>query len=325
MSRSQSASRSHYKKESMLNSSPVQVGIDVSKPLIDCFIINKTFSLPNSPAGFRRLCRLLPPHSHVVLEATGGYERALVAHLQAAGIAVCVVNPRQVRDFARAQGRLAKTDSLDARVLADFGAAMAPKPTAKPDPSRRALSELCSLREQLVAIRTQLINHREHLQDSVTKRAVRASLAPIERQIKALEVAIANKIQNDPFIQSQFLTLSAHYGIGKLTAATLLAHLPELGSASRGQIAALAGLAPFNHDSGSLRGQRHIRGGRHKVRKALYLASLTVIRNGSLKAFYLRLRSNGKPPKVALIATARKLLILLNSSLKSLPLPSSVK
>jgi len=301
----------------MLNSSPIQVGIDVSKPILDCFILNKTHPLPNSPAGFRRLCRLLPAGSRVVLEATGGYERALVAHLQAAGIAVSVVNPRQVRDFARAQGRLAKTDAIDARVLADYGAAMAPKPTAKPDPTRRALSELCSLREQLVAIRTQLTNHGEHLQDRVTKRAVAASLATIERQIKALEADVAKKIKSDPFILSQFNTLTAHYGIGIITAATLLAQLPQLGSASRGQIAALAGLAPFNHDSGSLRGQRHIRGGRPKVRKALYLASITVIRNGPLKAFYQRLRSNGKPPKVALIATARKLLILLNSSLKT--------
>ena len=302
----------------MHNSSPIQVGIDVSKPIIDCFILNKTHSLPNSTAGFRRLCRLLPPGARVVLEATGGYERALVAHLQAAGITVSVVNPRRVRDFARAQGRLAKTDAIDARVLADYGAAMAPKPTAKPDPTRRALSELCALREQLLAIRTQLINHGEHLEDSITRRAVKASLATIQQQIKALEVAIAKKIKSDPPIQTRFNTLTAHYGIGPVTAATLLAQLPELGSASRGQIAALAGLAPFNHDSGSLRGQRHIRGGRHKVRRALYLASITVIRNGSLKAFYQRLRSNGKPPKVALIATARKLLILLNSSLKSL-------
>jgi len=300
----------------MHNSSPIQVGIDVSKPIIDCFIQNKTHSLPNSTAGFRRLCRLLPAGARVVLEATGGYERALAAYLHDAGITLSVVNPRRVRDFARAQGRLAKTDAIDARLLADYGGAMDPKPSAKPDPTRRSLSELCSLREQLLAIRTQLINHGEHLQEKITKRTMKASLATIECQIKALEVAIANKIKSDPLIHSQFTTLTSHYGIGKITAAILLAQLPELGSASRGQIAALAGLAPFNHDSGSLRGQRHIRGGRHKVRRALYLASVTVIRNGPLKAFYLRLRSKGKPPKVALIATARKLLILLNSSLK---------
>lgn len=309
----------------MHNSLPVQVGIDVSKPLIDCFILNKTHSLPNSTAGFRRLCRLLPADTRVVLEATGGYERALVAHLQATGIPVSVVNPRRVRDFARAQGRLAKTDSIDARVLADYGSAMAPKLTPKPDPTRRVLAELCALRELLVSLRTQLTNHGEHLQDPVTKRAMKASLASIEKQIKALEVGLARTIEDDPFIRTQFNALTAHYGIGPVTAATLLAQLPELGSASRGQIAALAGLAPFNHDSGSLRAQRHIRGGRTRVRRALYLASITAIRNGALKSFYRRLRDCGKPPKVALIASARKLLILLNSSLKFLPSHSSIK
>ena len=226
--------------------------------------------------------------------------------------------PRQVRDFARAKGRLAKTDAIDARVLADYGAAMAPKPASKADPARTALCELSTLREQLVAIRTQLINHNEHLTSSVTRRAVKASLASIERQIQTLELAAATLIKEDALLQSQCVALTAHRGVGNLTAVTLLAHLPELGSASRAQIASLAGLAPFNRDSGSWRGQRHIHGGRHRVRKALYMASLSAIRKGPLKVFYQRLRSNGKPPKLALIATARKLLILLNSSLKSL-------
>jgi transposase len=190
-------------------------------------------------------------------------------------------------------------------------------------PPGRVLSELCALRELLVATRTQFTNHREHLEDPAAKRSVKTFLLSIQKQINALEVELTKKIKNNPFIQTQFNALTAHHGIGPITAATLLAQLPELGSVSRGQIAALAGLAPFNHDSGSMRGQRHIRGGRTKVRRALYLASITVIRNGSLKAFYRRLRESGKPPKVALIATARKLLILLNSSLKPLPLPPS--
>jgi len=301
----------------MSNSSQIQVGIDVSKPIIDCSILSQSHSLPNSPAGFRRLCALLPPNAHVVLEATGGYERKLVTHLQASSIPVSVVNPRQVRDFARAKGRLAKTDAIDARVLADYGKAMQPKPTAQADPTRQALNELVALRDQLVAIRTQLLNHNEHLKLSVARSALKASLSTLQRKIKALEAAIQKQIHSDPVISSHYSALTAHHGIGQLTAATLLAQLPELGAASRGQIAALAGLAPFNRDSGSLRGQRHIHGGRSRVRRALYMASLCAIRKGPLKPFYLRLRSNGKPPKVALVATARKLLILLNTSLKS--------
>ncbi|MGB8356174.1 MAG: IS110 family transposase [Chthoniobacteraceae bacterium] len=303
----------------MSNSSPIQVGIDVSKPIIDCSILNQSHSLPNSPAGFRKLCSLLPADSHVVLEATGGYERKLVRHLQHCAIPVSVVNPRQVRDFARAKGRLAKTDSIDARVLADYGNAMQPKPTAAAHPARQALAELGALRDQLVAIRTQLLNHGEHLELAFAKSALKASLAVIGRKIKALENAMQKQISIDPAIQAQYSTLRAHFGVGERVASTLLAQLPELGNASRRQIAALAGLAPFNRDSGSSRGQRHIHGGRSRVRRALYMASVTAIRQGSLRAFYLRLRSNGKPVKVALVATARKLLIQLNSSLKSLP------
>ena len=311
---------SHYKKESMSNSSPIQVGIDVSKPIIDCSILNHSHSLPNSLAGFRRLCSLLPANSHVVLEATGGYERKLVRHLQRCDIPVSVVNPRQVRDFARAKGRLAKTDSIDARVLADYGNAMRPKPTPAVRPVRQALTELGALRDQLVAIRTQLLNHSEHLELAIARSAAKASVDVIGRKIKALENAIQKQIHSDPVIEAQYTALTSHHGIGQHTAATLIAHLPELGSASRREIAALAGLAPFNRDSGSSRGQRHIHGGRSRVRRALYMASITVISSGTLKAFYQRMRSKGKPFKVALIATARKLLIQLNTSLKSSPL-----
>jgi transposase len=302
----------------MTTTSTTYVGIDVSKLHLDCSIAHQSHRLPNSPAGFRRLDSLLSPGCHVVLEATGGYQRKLVNHLQEHDTIVSVVNPRQVRDFARAQGRLAKTDVIDARLLCDYGRAIEPQPTPKADPARVALSELTASRDHLLAVRTELINHAEHLQLALTKSAFKASLALIERKIKALEAAIQKQIHADPLLRKKHSTLIAHDGIGDITAATLLAQLPELGNASRGQIAALAGLAPFNHDSGAWRGQRHIHGGRPRVRRALYMASLSAIRKGPLKAFYRRLRANGKAPKVALVAAARKLLIILNSSLKSL-------
>lgn len=303
----------------MTNSPQIQVGIDVSKSTLDCFILNQSHSLPNSSVGFRRLCSLLPPGCQVIMEATGGYQRKLVSHLHERSIALCVVNPQRVRDFARAQGRLAKTDAIDARVLADYGSVMQPHPTPRVDPSRKALCELLALRDQLLAIRTQLINHCEHLQLPIAKSALKTSLATIERKIKSLEAALRKQVQTAPAFSSHYSILTAHHGVGEFTALFLLAYLPELGTASRQQIASLAGLAPFNHDSGSFRGQRHILGGRSRVRRALYMASLSAVRTGPLKPFYLRLRANGKPPKVALVATARKLLILLNSSLKASP------
>jgi len=301
----------------MSNSSSIQVGIDVSKPTLDCFFANQFHCLPNSTAGLRKLCSLLPASSHVILEATGGYERKLVRHLQEHCIPLSIVNPLRVRNFAKAKGRLAKTDRIDARVLADYGLAMNPRPTPAAHPTRQSLAQLAALREQFIAIHTQLLNHSEHLELPIAKGVLKATLATLQRKIKALEAASQKLIHADPLILCQYSTLTAHHGIGEFTATTLLAQLPELGSASRGQIAALAGLAPFNRDSGSMRGHRHIHGGRSNVRRALYMASLSAIRCGPLKSFYKRLRSNGKPPKVALIASARKLLILLNSSLKS--------
>lgn len=299
----------------MSNPSPIQVGIDVSKPSIDCSILNRSHSLPNSPAGFRALCSLLPQGSHVVLEATGGYERKLVRHLQSRNIHVSVANPRRVHDFARALGRSAKTDQLDARMLADYGRAMQPKPTPPISPARQALAELIALRDQLVASCTLFTNLGEHQEQAIAKSIRKSTLAFFQRRIDALEAAILKLILADPLLAPKYSILMSHYGVGKLTASTLLALLPELGSASRRQIAALAGLAPFNHDSGSLRAKRRIRGGRPRVRRAIYMASLAAIRKGSLKDFYLRLRAAGKPPKVALIACARKFLIILNSSL----------
>ena len=172
-------------------------------------------------------------------------------------------------------------------------------------------------------MRTQLRNHIGHIDLPGALKSCNAALRAIERQIEKLEHAIANHIKAEPALAAPYSILRSHHGVGAVCASTLLAALPQLGLISRQKIASLAGLAPFNRDSGSSRGQRHIQGGRARVRRALYMAALSAIRRGSLKAFYLRLRSAGKPPKVALCATARKLLILLNSSLKPSPLPCS--
>lgn len=305
-------------------SSKVHVGVDVSKLTLDCFIAQRSVQLPNSPKGFARLCSMLPANAHVVLEATASYHRALCLHLHGKAVALSIVNPRRVREFAKARGCLAKTDLLDSRILTFFGDAFQPEPSAAPSPARSALAELNASREQLVAVRTQLLNHCAHLSVASCQRALKASLASIDRQIGRLEQAISEQIQDDSLLAAQHGSLISHHGVGPVCASTLLAYMPELGHVSRRQIASLAGLAPFNRDSGSSHGLRHIHGGRPRVRRALYMASLSAIRSNSpLKTFYLRLRAKGKPPKVALIAAARKLIILLNSSLKSSsPIPT---
>jgi transposase len=300
----------------MHQTSKVHVGVDVSKAHLDCFFNHQSLRLPNAPKGFERLRSLLPPNAHVILEATASYHRALVEELHQYGVMLSIVNPRKVRDFARASGRLAKTDAIDARTLSLFGSAMNPDPSAPPEPARVALAALNSSRDQLVTMRTQLLNHIGHLQFPDALKACKSALRAIELQIDKLELSIDQHIQRSPSLNAAYSTLRSHCGVGPVCASTLLAALPQLGLISRQKIASLAGLAPFNRDSGSCRGQRHIQGGRARVRRVLYLAALSAIRKGPLKLFYLRLRSASKPPKVALIATARKLLILLNSSLK---------
>ncbi len=308
-----------YKEESMHHSSKVYIGVDVSKLTLDCSIADRCLQLPNNSKGFAKLCSMLPDNAHVVFEATASYHRALELHLHSHAVVLSKVHPRSVRDFARARKCMAKTDRIDARILGLFAQAVPPEPSPAPDPARSALAECNALREHYVAIRTQMTNHKGHLSSSTCLRSMNALLRSLERQIEAIEMAAAAQIKTDPLLAAQYSALRSHHGVGPVCASTLLACLPELGHASRGQIASLAGLAPFNRDSGACRGQRHILGGRSRVRRALYMAALSAARsNPPLNAFYLRLRTAGKPPKVALIATARKLLIALNSSLKSL-------
>ena len=258
---------------------------------------------------------------HVVMEASGGYEREVVAHLQAAALAVSVANAGWVRNFALSQGRLSKTDRIDARVLVDFAVANAPRLRAPISAAQQKLTDLVRARHQLVAVRSLLQNQLEHTREPLARRSQEELVALTTTRIERLEKSLTALIAATPDLQAKAQKLTAVRGIGPTTAALLLAELPELGTLNKAEAAALAGLAPRNHDSGSFRGQRHIAGGRSAVRTGLWMPTLVATRyNPILREFYQRLRAKGKPTKVALTATARKLLLHLNSLLKSTPL-----
>jgi transposase len=296
------------------------IGIDVSKAQLDLADASSSRRLPNTKPGVAALLKSLPPRAHLVLEATGGYERALVTAAHSAGVALSVLNPARVRHFARASGRLAKTDPIDAALLRDFGVALQPPADPVPHPARAQLAELVQARQQLVDLRTQLSNGLEHLSLPLLRQSFTSQIRLLNLRIAKIETAIEQGIAATDELASRAAVLATHRGVGPQTTAVLLAYLPELGQANRAQIAALAGLAPFNRDSGQFQGPRFTTGGRPQVRRALYLAALTTIRakNSNVGTFYHHLRSKGKPAKVALIAAARKLLCHLNSSLKSL-------
>jgi transposase len=308
----------------MLNSS-VYLGADISKPTIDlaCPHYAVPASIANTPAGFKALLKIVarsPSPIHVVCEATGPYHKAFVAALHDAGIAVSVVNPRRSRDFARSCGLLAKTDKIDARMLADYGRRMQPAPTAPPEARMTLLDDLVTRRAQLVEDRAREKTRLQQTTNAEALASLKLHLRHLDGQIEKLLARIAEVVQSAPALRAKVARLVEVQGVGTLTASALLAALPELGTLSKNQVTALAGLAPFNRDSGALRGARSIRGGRFDVRIALYMAALSATRcNPILKAVYQRLRANGKAHKLALTAVMRKLLIHLNSLLKCLP------
>lgn len=313
-----------------MNPRPVQplhyLGADIAQDHLDLHgeIPGLPLRIANTKTALGKLLKFLSSQGevHVICEATGGCERLLVTACQQAGIAISVLNPRQVRDFARAKGQLAKTDTIDARILYAFGLAFAPPPTKHLEPSLLQLASLTGRRHQLLASRT-AENNRLLRADPLLASSHRALLRAIDKQIELIDVALARTVSSCPSLKTKVLTLSKVKGMGATSATALIASLPELGSLSKNQAASLAGLAPFNRDSGSFRGQRHIHGGRISVRSALYMPALVASRhNPIINAFYSRLRSNGKPPKLALTAVMRKLLIHLNSLLKNLPLLS---
>lgn len=299
------------------------LGLDIAKRTLDLSAhpALAARSYANDPAGHRALVaalRTLPSALHLICEATGGYEHHLLAALHAAQVPVTLVNPRPVRDFARAQGLLAKTDSLDAAVLAQYGRVFTPAATPALTATQQRLAQLVTRRQELLGNITQEQNRAEHHHDRFVIRQARRLLATLRRHLAQLEKEITGLEQSDAPLAAQVQRLTAIQGVGQRTAWLLLAALPELGTLQRGQAAALAGLAPYNHDSGPRRGQRHIAHGRPLARGALHMAALVAARhNPVLRPFYQRLRAAGKPAKVALTALMRKLAELANLLLKS--------
>lgn len=297
------------------------VGIDVSKDKLDVAVHEaESFVVQNTERDVGQLCERLKALSPglVVLEASGGYERLCVAALAHAGLPVALVNARQVREFARATGVLAKTDRLDARVLAHFAAAVQPAVRPLPDAQHQALDELLARRRQMVAAMVAEKNRLGLARTRMVKRTLREAVGTYERMLALLDSELDELIKNSPLWREKEDLLRSFKGIGPVSARTLLAALPELGLLNRRQIAALVGVAPMARDSGTLRGHRRIWGGRGQVRAVLYMATITAMRsNVQIRAFYQRLRQAGKPGKVALIACMRKLLTILNTMLRT--------
>jgi transposase len=300
----------------------ISVGIDVSKTtvVIAVYPSGERWTSATTAAAIDALVarlRALSP-AIIVMEATGGYERGLAAQCAAAVLPIAVVNPRQVRAFAQALGRTAKTDDIDAAVLAEFGARVQPTARAIAAPETQALAALVARRRQLVEmIGMERCRLEQAPPTGRITRDLRNHIRWLERRVSDVDDEIGTAIQASPIWRVHEDLLRSVPGVGPTTARTLLAELPELGTLDRRRIAALVGVAPFNCDSGQHRGQRHVWGGRGPVRATLYMAALTATRyNPSLRSFYQRLRAAGKPAKVALVATMRKLLTILNAMVK---------
>jgi transposase len=296
------------------------VGIDVSKKSLEIALRPSTevWSEPNNTEGFAqltsRLQRLKP--ELIVVEATGGLETRLVVALAAASLPVAVINPRQGRDFAKATGKLAKTDRIDARVLAHFAEAIRPQPRPLPDAQQCQLAELLTRRRQVIEMLVAEKN-RFHSASQSMRVTIRAHLDWLEQEVQRLDRELRDLVQQSPLWRAHEDLLRTFKGIGPVTSFTLLADLPELGTLDRQQIAALVGVAPLNRDSGPHHGRRAIWGGRANVRTALYMAALSAVRsNVVIKAFYERLLAVGKLKKVALTACMHKMLTILNAMLR---------
>ena len=253
----------------------------------------------------------------VVLEATGGYEMSLASELQAAELPVAVVNPRRIRDFAKAAGTMAKTDKLDARIIAGYGATFKPPPSGVVDGQSRKLRALVARRNQLVQMRTAENNRMEHAIDKVVARSVRAMIATLEKEIEKVQKQISDHIEQQPELKHKADILKSTPGIGDTTASMLVIELPELGKANKKEIAALVGVAPMNRDSGAFRGKRMTGGGRRDVRARLFMPTLVAIRhNPVIGQFYQHLLEGGKSKMTAVVAAMRKLLVILNTLIK---------
>lgn len=297
------------------------LGLDVAKATVDLASepagVRQQF--PTDPAGLAALVAACQaePVTLIVLEATGGYEAPVAAALAAAGLPLAIVNPRQVRDFAKALGRLAKTDAIDAQVLALFGARVRPEPRPLPTTATQELDALVTRRRQLLEMLHAERQRRRVAQGRVVRKSLDAHIRWLERQLVDTDAELEAAIQASPLWRLQDELLQSVPGVGPTLARTLLGSLPELGHLDRRQIAALVGVAPHACDSGTYHGARHCWGGRPAVRRVLYMAAVVAARwNPMLRQFYERLRAAGKPAKVAQLAVARKLLVVLNAMLR---------
>ena len=299
----------------------VYIGIDIAKDSLDIHVnpAGERWTSTNNTKGIRdsvtRLSALKP--TCIVLEATGGYEMHLAAALATEELPVAIVNPRNVREFARATGRLAKTDAIDAEVLALFAEKLEPECRPLPSEEGRALKELVTRRNQLVEMRTMESNRQRLIRSQQVVDSIETIITTIDQELKEIDHDLKKRIKASPAWRAKDKLLKSVPGIGDGTSSMLMAALPELGRLNRRQIASLVGLAPMNRDSGTLRGRRMIVGGRAAVRKALYMPTLIAIRcNPIIKNHYNKLRKNGKEPKVAITACMRKLVTVLNAIMR---------
>lgn len=294
------------------------VGIDVSKAKLDIATGSQgpVDSINNDLASVKQFIVTQRDQTLVVVEATGGYERLLVETLQAASIAVAVVNPRRVRDFAKGIGVDAKTDPIDAKLIARYGEVVQPKPTQPKTKAQKDLTALVTRRRQLIKMVNMENNRLGQSPRSVAK-FIKESLKALNKQVKTLDQQIANVVQNEKSSTRKVEIMRSIKGMGPVTISTFVAELPELGELNRGQIAKLVGVAPINHDSGKHQGKRKTSAGRSSVRRVLYMATLVATRyNSRIKPFYQRLLAQGKPKKLALVAAMRKLLTIVNTLIK---------
>jgi len=297
------------------------VGIDVSKATLDVHVLpqGESFSVARDSAGVAALVERLRALEAklIVLEATGGFEQVVSAALGAAGLPVAQINPRQIRDFARALGRLAKTDRIDAAVIALFAERVQPQMRPLPDEQARLLDELVTRRRQVIEMIVAEGNRGRELESRRIKKRISRHLTTLQAELSEIDQELDETIRGTPIWREKEELLKTATGVGDVTARTLIAELPELGTLDRRKIAALVGLAPFNRDSGMMRGRRTTWGGRAAVRCALYMATLSAVRhNAVIRAFHQRLVTAGKKPKVAIVACMRKLLTILNAMLR---------
>lgn len=292
--------------------------MDVSKKYLDAFIDGRIVRFENTVKGVSKLMQKAGD-IHYVFESTGGYERLAAWQLLRKDLAVSIVNPGRVREYAKSVGQIAKTDPIDARMITEFAGVATLRKAEMPSKECRELSVLVERRQSLVSMLNMETNRLETAGEDLSRKLINKHVRWIERQIKEVDDRIGKIINGNDEMRTKAERIQLVQGLGKGTAATLLAHLPELGTLSRREVSALGGLAPYNRDSGKFKGNRHIHGGRKRLRACLYMAAMSAIRcNPEMKEFYRRLvEENHRPKKVALVAVMRKLLIAANSAVKN--------